>query len=76
MPSWWRSNRFSASSRHRDLNKSTMNIPSECKTASIGPQAAGVLPICELLAPVFGSRPSRVESDAPNFFWTPARRIW
>jgi hypothetical protein len=36
--------RFSASRRHRDLNKSTMNIPSECRTASIGSNHAMILP--------------------------------
>jgi glycine/D-amino acid oxidase-like deaminating enzyme len=37
-------NRFSASSRHRGLKKSTMNIPSECRTASIGTNHATILP--------------------------------
>jgi hypothetical protein len=35
---------LSASSRRRDLNKSTTNIPSECRTASIGPNHAMILP--------------------------------
>jgi len=34
----------SAESRRRDLNKSTMNIPSECRIASIGPNHATILP--------------------------------
>src|SRR5258706_14054851 len=37
-------NRFSASSRHRDLNKATMNIPSEFRIASIAPNHALILP--------------------------------
>src|SRR5262245_55652105 len=44
MLSWWRRNRFSASSRHGGLNKSTMNIPSECRIASIGRDHAMILP--------------------------------
>ena len=44
IPSWWRRNKFSASSRRRDLNRSMRSIPSECRTASIGPNHAMILP--------------------------------
>src|SRR5436190_973395 len=40
----WRRNRFSASNRRRDLNKPTMNIPSECGSATIGGDHAMILP--------------------------------
>src|SRR5262249_25334326 len=56
MLSWWRRNRFSASSRHGGLNKSTMNIPSECRIASIGRDHAMILPHDANLKPdgIFG----------------------
>jgi hypothetical protein len=37
-------NRFSASSRHRDLNKSATNIPIEYRIAIIGSHHAMILP--------------------------------
>ena len=39
-----RTGRDPASSRHRGLNKSATNIPSECRIASIGPDDAMILP--------------------------------
>jgi hypothetical protein len=43
MPSWWRRNKFSASSRHRDLNRSATSIPSACRIANIALNDAMIL---------------------------------
>src|SRR6266576_1520002 len=37
----WHRNKFSASSRLRDLNRSATNIPSACRIATIDPNDAG-----------------------------------
>src|SRR5262245_58617692 len=44
MLSWWRRNRFSASSRRGDLKKSMTNIASECRSANIVRDHAMILP--------------------------------
>src|SRR5262249_7991359 len=44
MLSWWRRNRFSASSRRGDLKKSMTNIVSECRSANIVRDHAMILP--------------------------------
>jgi hypothetical protein len=43
MASWWRRNKFSASSRTRDLNRSTTNIPSVFRIANIALNDAMIL---------------------------------
>jgi hypothetical protein len=43
MLSWWRRNKFSASIRPRDLNMSTMNIPSAYRIANIDLNDAMIL---------------------------------
>ena len=43
MTSWWRRNKFSTSSRLRDLNRSATNIPSACRIANIAFNDAMIL---------------------------------
>jgi hypothetical protein len=53
MWSCWRRNKFSTSSRLRDLNRSTSNVPSACRIANIGANHAMILPL--------EANPSRME---------------